>query len=44
MFELHVVVAGIVMLNILKIIMEIVPIYPTLIAVPMQFKCFQLAA
>jgi hypothetical protein len=28
MFELHVVVAGIVMFNILKLIMEIVPNYP----------------
>jgi hypothetical protein len=29
MFELHVVVAGIVMFNIMKLIMEIVPNYPT---------------
>jgi hypothetical protein len=29
MFELHVVVAGIVMFNILKLIMKIVPNYPT---------------
>jgi hypothetical protein len=29
MFELHVVVAGIVMFNILELIMEIVPNYPT---------------
>jgi hypothetical protein len=29
MFELHVVVAGFVMLNILELIMEIVPNYPT---------------
>jgi hypothetical protein len=29
MFELHVIVAGIVMFNILKLIMEIVPNYPT---------------
>jgi hypothetical protein len=29
MFELHMVVAGIVMFNILKLIMEIVPNYPT---------------
>jgi hypothetical protein len=31
MFELHVVVAGIVMFNILELIMEIVPNSPTLI-------------
>jgi hypothetical protein len=30
MFELHVVVAGIVMFNIMELIMEIVPNYPTL--------------
>jgi hypothetical protein len=30
MFELHVVVAGIVMFNILELIMEIVPNYPTI--------------
>jgi hypothetical protein len=30
MFELYMVVAGIVMLNILELIMEIVPNYPTL--------------
>jgi hypothetical protein len=29
MFELHVVVAGIVMFNILELIMEIVPTFPT---------------
>jgi hypothetical protein len=29
MFELHVVVAGIVMFNIIELIMEIVPNYPT---------------
>jgi hypothetical protein len=29
MFELHVVVAAVVMLNILELIMEIVPNYPT---------------
>jgi hypothetical protein len=29
MFELHVVVAGIVMFNIIKLIMEIMPNYPT---------------
>jgi hypothetical protein len=29
MFELHVIVAGIIMFNILKLIMEIVPNYPT---------------
>jgi hypothetical protein len=29
MFELHVVVAGIVIFNILELIMEIVPNYPT---------------
>jgi hypothetical protein len=29
MFELHVVVAGIVMFNIMELIMEIVPNYPT---------------
>jgi hypothetical protein len=29
MFELHVAVAGIVMLNILELILEIVPNYPT---------------
>jgi hypothetical protein len=29
MFELHVVVAAVVMLNILKLIIEIVPNYPT---------------
>jgi hypothetical protein len=29
MFELHVVVVGIVMFNILELIMEIVPNYPT---------------
>jgi hypothetical protein len=31
MFELHVVVAGIVMVNILELIMEIVPNYPTVV-------------
>jgi hypothetical protein len=30
MFELHVVVAGIVMFNIMELIMEIVPNYPTI--------------
>jgi hypothetical protein len=30
MFELHVVVAGFVMFNIMELIMEIVPNYPTL--------------
>jgi hypothetical protein len=30
MFELHVVVAAVVMLNILELTMEIVPIYPTM--------------
>jgi hypothetical protein len=29
MFELHVVVAGIIMFNIMELIMEIVPNYPT---------------
>jgi hypothetical protein len=29
MFELHVVVAGIIMINILELTMEIVPNYPT---------------
>jgi hypothetical protein len=32
MFELHVVVAGIVMFNILELIMEIVPNYPTILS------------
>jgi hypothetical protein len=32
MFELHVVVAAVVMLNILELIMEIVPNYPITIA------------
>jgi hypothetical protein len=31
MFELHMVVAGIVMFNILELIMEVMPNYPTLI-------------
>jgi hypothetical protein len=35
MFELHVVVAAVVMLNILELIMEIVPNYPT-----MDATCF----
>jgi hypothetical protein len=33
MFELHVIVAGIVMFNIMELIMEIVPNYPTNIRV-----------
>jgi hypothetical protein len=33
MFELHVVVAGIVIFNILKLLMEIMPNYPTQFAV-----------
>jgi hypothetical protein len=32
MFELHVVVASVVMFNILELIMEIVPNYPTALA------------
>jgi hypothetical protein len=36
MFELHVVVVGFVMLNILELIMEIVPNSPT----PATFLCF----
>jgi hypothetical protein len=36
MFELHVVVASIVMFNILELIMEIVPNYPTVSPTAMQ--------
>jgi hypothetical protein len=39
MFELHVVVAAVVMLNILELIMEIVPNYPTAIAFHLSNRC-----
>jgi hypothetical protein len=37
MFQLHVIVAGIVMLNILELIMEIVPNYPTVLVAGTEY-------
>jgi hypothetical protein len=39
MFELHVVVAAVVMLNILELIMEIVPNYPTVYSLNNSRDC-----
>jgi hypothetical protein len=39
MFELHVVVAGIVMFNILKLIMKIMPNYPTVMSSSLNYGC-----
>jgi hypothetical protein len=39
MFELHVVVAGIVMFNIMELIMEIVPNYPTASSDNKKLRC-----